>query len=132
MTSLAFRRKLQVNESIVESVEYKTLVIGDLARWSAQGRSTSAFDTFHFTAFDLLTKDLLAQIDPNIVLSPLLADDFDVMDVAINLSELGFTGLYRAITNDMPNADMIRVEVHNQAPALDFDLLVMPSATTDK
>lgn len=65
------------------------------------------------------------------VLSPLVADGFDVIDIAIRLAELKYTGRYRAIAEDLPNGNMIRKEVRAHAPDLDFDLLMMSPIAND-
>lgn len=86
---------------------------------------------FQFVDISELNADLLSQGAPDIILSPLLADDFDAVDVAAKLIELNFRGRYRAISDDLPNADIIRREVCNFAPQLDFDLLLMPPLAED-
>jgi hypothetical protein len=116
-----------------DGAEYSdcTLVIGNLARWSAQGRATSAFGKFHYTEFADLSRDTLCKLCPFIILSPLLDEKFDVIEIAARLQKLGYKGRYRAITETMPNADMIRAEIQDEAPDLDFDLLVMPPIAND-
>ena len=109
----------------------RTLVIGNLARWSAEGRATAAFDVYQYTEFAMLTRELLDRIDPAIILSPLVGDDFDVLEIATQLAKLGYKGRYRAITTDMPNAEMVRAEVRSHTPDLDFDLLVVPPIAND-
>jgi len=44
----------------------------------------------------------------------------------MKLIELRYQGRYRAIAEDLPDADLIRKEVQTFAPQLDFDLLLMP------
>lgn len=82
-------------------------------------------DHVHFANFDLLTSELLLQIDPNLVLSPLFGDNFDVIDVAKRLAQLRYVGRYRAISTNVPDIDMIRREVRAQSTGLDFDLLAL-------
>jgi hypothetical protein len=103
----------------------RTLVVGNLARWQSEGRMTDALDEFHFVGFDELTPKVIDAFQPDIILSPLFDDDFDVMDVATTLINMGFEGRYRAITDALPNAGIVRCEVRNHAPGLDFDLLIM-------
>ncbi|MEJ8560519.1 hypothetical protein QTO30_04240 [Yoonia sp. GPGPB17] len=108
-----------------------TLIIGDLARWSAEGRKLMAADNFQFSDLKSLSAPFFADIAPTIVLSPLFGDDFDVIDVATRLDELGYRGQYRAITENLPDDDMIRKEVRAHAPELDFDLLMMQRVAND-
>ncbi|MFO8126342.1 hypothetical protein [Yoonia sp.] len=115
--------------------EYKStraiLVIGDLARWQAQGRPTTAFDRCSFTEFGDFDDDMLHRIQPEFIFSPLIGADFDAIEVAERLQELRFAGRYRVITEDMPNTNMVRAEVHAHAPDIDFDLLIVPPITND-
>ena len=83
-------------------------------------------DGFQFVDIEDLNADLVNEKEPDIILSPLVGDDFDAVDVAIKLIELKFKGRYRAISDEMPDAELIRKEVRAFAPQLDFDLLLMP------
>ncbi|MGJ8622403.1 MAG: hypothetical protein ACSHW1_06455 [Yoonia sp.] len=100
-----------------------TLVVGDIARWTEDGRDTGSFGHFHFVKIQDLSEDTLAALLPEVILSPLIADGFDVLDLAVHLRRLGFRGRYRAIATNIPNPAMIRAEVRELAPELDFDLL---------
>lgn len=103
-----------------------TLVVGDMARWRAQGRNLPDIDGLQFVDINALTDYVRTAEAPDIILSPLVSDDFDVMDVAHVLSECAYCGPYRAVTDLIPNPDIIRDEVRGQAPLLDFDLFVLP------
>jgi len=117
--------------STEERMTVRTLVIGNISRWNAEGRVTVSFDQVRYTEIHGLTESTLECAAPDIILSPLVGDDFDVMEVAIRLSELGYKGRYRAISQNIPNADMIRTEVRDHAPELDFDLLPMSKVAND-
>jgi hypothetical protein len=110
----------------LDGLASNTLVIGDLARWKAQGRIVPPLDGFQFVDIGDLNADIVNEKEPDIILSPLVAEDFDAVDVAVKLIELRFQGRYRAIADDLPDADLIRYEVQLFAPQLDFDLLLMP------
>lgn len=104
----------------------KTLVVGDLARWTAQGRIDASLTEFLFVDIATLSADLVNEIQPDIVLSPLIANNFDAVDVAMRLVDLQFQGKYRAIASDLPDASMICKEIRSFAAKLDFDLLLLP------
>lgn len=127
----ARQRATQFNAVEKQATANVTLVIGNIARWTAEGRPPVKTDVFEFTEFAHLTQQLIDSINPDIILSPLMADDFDVVDVADRLHALGYCGCYRAITSNIPNADMIRAEVRNHAPEVDFDLLMMSPVAND-
>lgn len=103
----------------------RTLIIGNRRRWNSEGRITSGLRGFAFLDFAELTKEALFQHQPDIILSPLVGDKFDVIEVATTLLELGYNGRYRAIAETVPDVAMIRQEVGVHAPKLDFDVLVM-------
>ena len=70
----------------------RTLIVGDLARWRKEGRDTDGFGNLTYVELPHLTAELLDEFEPEIILSPLVADQFDASDVALKLQELGFTG----------------------------------------
>lgn len=110
---------------------HTTLVIGNLNRWIAEGRAPLPCDDFQFTELDHLTPALIYEFAPTMVLSPLMGDNFDVVDVALRLNELEFDGQYRAITETLPDPEIICKEVRALAPKVDFDLLMMPPVAND-
>jgi len=131
MSKLALNVETRQCAAAKEETTGRTLVIGNLSRWNAEGRVTVSFDQVRFVEIHDLTTGNLQCIAPDIILSPLMGDDFDVMEVALRLIELGYKGRYRAISLDFPNADMIRTEVRSHAPELDFDLLSVTKVAND-
>ncbi|EAR51008.1 hypothetical protein OG2516_03368 [Oceanicola granulosus HTCC2516] len=77
----------------------------------------------HFTSFGNLDRGLLGQIEPDIIVSPLVGPGFDALEIARRLQECGFTGCYRAIADKLPHADLVRREVRAAAPDVEFDLV---------
>ena len=98
------------------------LVVGNLASWRKAGREIPQLPGFHFAAFDDVTAALLRVTAPDLVLSALMGDDYDVIDLALRLALLDFTGRYRALTSGLPNPRVVLAEVHQVAPGIDFDL----------
>ncbi len=124
----------QTNESrvawlpeIVRQSTSGTLVVGDLRRWTAEGRAFAGLSEFNFTNISRLDRDLINDLDPDIVLSPLVADEFDAVDVAVKLIDLNYRGKYRAITDQHINGPLIANEIRSLSPHLDFDLLQLGS-----
>ena len=105
------------------------LIIGDIKRWCAAGRETQSFKSFEFCNIAGLSADVLRDLVPEMVLSPLIGDDFDAIEVAVILRRLGYKGSYRAITADLPRSVIICAEVKAVAPDIDFDLIVLPAET---
>ena len=127
MTSQLQRNAVARFPKVTKELSNNTLVIGDLARWESEGRMKDQLGDFKFVNFTSLTAKVVKNVDPEIILSPLVADGFDAVDVAAKLIDLQFTGKYRAISDAMPDADLIRKEIRSFAPRLDFDLLLVPA-----
>lgn len=101
------------------------LVVGDIRGWRRAGRRLPDLHGFHFAGYADVTAEAMARIAPDVVLSALFAADFDALDLARRLAEIGFAGRYRALTMALPNPSVIRSEVAGVAPGLDFDLFII-------
>ena len=101
----------------------RTLVIGDLSTWLQGMRSLPGGSRIAVIQFRELDAGVLAAIRPRIVLSPLLSRGFDCLDLAERLNALGFDGQYRALADSLPDAGIVRHEVAQQFPGLDFDIV---------
>ena len=99
------------------------MVIGYLSRWLAEGRDIGVFDDIAYISFCDLDHKILTEHAPAIILSPLVADTFDALDIAARLAELGFEGRYRALSTGNGDTKLIKAEVLATAPELDFDIL---------
>ena len=47
------------------------------------------------------------------------------MDLAERLAAAGFRGKYRAVAPTVPDPDLVRREITDRFPALDFDLVIL-------
>jgi ABC-type Fe3+-hydroxamate transport system substrate-binding protein len=101
------------------------LVVGNLRSWNFAGRSLPDIEGFHFSGFQNLSSELLAELHPDLILSPLMAENFDATDLARLLQAVGYLGAYRAVTNELPNPRVVVTEVRGMAPAVDFDLFIL-------
>lgn len=101
----------------------RTLIIGDLLRWAAEGRDIAGTEDIVYAALEEVTRTMLEEHEPEIVLSPLVADSFDACDVAAVLAEAGYTGRYRAVAHPATNKAVIMSEIAHIAPELDFDII---------
>jgi hypothetical protein len=104
----------------------KMLVVGDVRCWQGRGRLQVSLPDCTFLHLSQLDGPVLQQLDPFLVLSPLMSDGFDALDVAERLWVARFAGLYRVVANDLPKPDIIRRDIRSVAPLLNFDLLVLP------
>lgn len=99
------------------------LAVGDTTEWLRRRQPVPPGGRIILASFNDLSQELLARMRPKLVLSPLLARDFDCIDLAQMLFALGFGGQYRVITGDIPNPMIVTAEIRSQCPGLDFDVL---------
>lgn len=115
------RKKIRVANAS-SGQETRTLIVGDIQRWASDGRDIAGDADYSYTSFASLSRELLADIAPDLVLSPLVSKDFDVIDLARHLADLDYTGSFRVILDRIPDAAIIKAEVTLVAPHLDFDI----------
>ncbi|HHI71700.1 MAG TPA: hypothetical protein ENJ91_11905 [Rhodobacteraceae bacterium] len=99
------------------------LVVGDIGHWLSTGRDLPRIAQTRFCDFEELDSGLLKQLNPQIILSPLLGRGFDVLDLVALLCTLGYDGRVRGMTPPLPNPELIRGEVQRVCPELDFDII---------
>ena len=104
------------------------LAVGDVALWKVSGNELPNEADIAFIPFEDIDAQLIYTLNPSVVLSPLLSERFDCIDLANVLCEAGFTGRYRVITQPVPNPQMIRGEIRSHCPNLDFELVVVPKS----
>lgn len=108
------------------------LVVGGLDAWTSSGQTIPKADGFHFLEMTDVTWDALAVIQPDVVLCPLMSGRFDAIELAEQLSELGFTGRLRALVTDLPNPQAVSREIRDACPRIDFDILVLEVDVLDE
>ncbi|MCG3266191.1 hypothetical protein [Yoonia sp. I 8.24] len=106
--------------------QLKTIVIGDVARWQAQGMNVAPMDGLRFVAIDAICADTLAEFAPETIFSPLIADTFDALEVAQFLATSAYAGRYCAISDPLPDREAVITEISKHAPGISFDILVVP------
>lgn len=75
--------------------------------------------------FPEVTAETLEQIRPDMVFSSLVGPGFDCFDLAERLAAAGYRGKYRAVAPPVPDPKLVRREITERFPALDFDLIVI-------
>lgn len=78
-----------------------------------------------FCVIDDLTPAFLERHNPQIIISPIVTSQYDVMELAVRLDQLNFEGQFRALSAPLPNPEIIISEIRFECPALDFDLIVV-------
>jgi len=107
----------KINENLL------ILVVGNIDQWISSGRDLPDIAQTEFCAYSNLSADLLAHLRPDIILCPLLCEQFDILDLVRVLDSLNYAGRIRAMSPPMPNPDIILREVQLEYPKLDFDLI---------
>lgn len=59
----------------------------------------------------------------DLILTPLIAKKFDALEMAKRLSDLGYTGQYKAVVSSLPDCAMVIREIKGLNPHLDFDIV---------
>lgn len=101
------------------------LVVGSIDPWLEANREQLLIKDTVFCVFSDLTIDFIEEHDPDMIFTPLVTSQYDVMDLAIKLDNMGFEGPFRAICSPLPNPEIILAEIRFECPALDFDLIVV-------
>jgi hypothetical protein len=95
------------------------LAVGDVRQWLGSGRTLPADSQIAFAEFHEISAELLETLTLDIVMSPVLTNNFDCLDLAQALQASGFRGRFRVVAPDMPNPRVIQAEIHAMCPALD-------------
>lgn len=101
------------------------LVVGNIDLWLGADNELPYLEGTIFCVFSDLTTEFLNEHLPDVILTPLVTSQFDVLELAIRLDQLNFEGRVRAICAPLPNPELILSEVRFECPALDFDLIVV-------
>ncbi|MEJ6388578.1 hypothetical protein [Gymnodinialimonas ulvae] len=85
----------------------------------------------HVEMGDLYARDLIGGDAPDLVLSPLSAPDFDVIDLAVWLERIGFAGRYLVLAVvEMPDIPLIRAELAAATKRLNIDIVALGEDST--
>lgn len=121
-------RQLQTVTHDAQTAQAKhinVLAIGNADDWVSQQREMPDPSQVAFAEFHEIDSDLLVDLGPRIVMSPLLTRSFDCIDLAQLLHKLGYTGGYRALAHNLPKPGIIIREIKLLCPGLDFDIVQM-------
>lgn len=71
----------------------------------------------------LLSVAMLQTVRPDVVVAPLIAPNWDLVDLAGTLEGFGYRGAVHALTKPLPRGELIVSELSALYPALSFRLL---------
>lgn len=99
------------------------LAVGDPTEWKQLGKPLQSGGMV-FISFEEVSETVLAHYNPSVVVSPVLTPHFDCIELALLLHNLGYTGSYRAMVNDLPKPELIVREVSQMCPRLKFSITI--------
>lgn len=105
----------------VKGRSLSVLAVGDPDEWQRQGHVLPQ-ENFSFIAFEDVNEATLERYKPEIIISPVLANGFDCIELTLLLRNLGYQGAYRAVAQEMPKPALIEREVIQLYPDLDFKI----------
>lgn len=97
----------------------RVLAVGDPKEWQHRGHALPR-EGIVFLSFDEVTRETMEHLQPALVVSPVLSNAFDCIDLAVQLNGAGFSGEYRAISTGLPKPELIENEVRQLCSQLDF------------
>jgi hypothetical protein len=101
------------------------LVVGKPKGWTALARRVPPDEELRFVGIEDLTVARLGQLRPTLVLSPLIGEGFDAVDVVHRLASAAFQGRFRVVASSVPNPEAVRAELQAAGDEIDFDLVVL-------
>ncbi|MEJ1998729.1 MAG: hypothetical protein P8X76_11435 [Maritimibacter sp.] len=84
-----------------------------------------ANDNFTCIDYHRLTSATLMQHQPDVILAPLFAPNFDCFDLADKLVAAGYQGRFHAAVESLPDPSMIKREFSAKYPELELEVIVM-------
>lgn len=100
-----------------------TIIAGDMTTWDAHAQPLPTMDGLTFVDIEDLSAELLHSTGAEIIMSSLFVRNFDAIEIARRLQEIGFGGRYRVVMESLPNASLVESEVAASAPDLDFAIV---------
>ncbi|MCW1933258.1 hypothetical protein [Pararhodobacter zhoushanensis] len=78
------------------------------------------------TRKSMLGHKMLASVRPDVIIGPLMTQDWDIVDLALMLEALGYRGDLFAVTKPLPRAELVLREVSAVCTHLRVRLLELP------
>ena len=75
------------------------------------------------TQMRMLSRQMLGNVQPDAVIAPLIAQDWDIVDLGMTLQDMGYGGDLYALTRPLPRAELVLREVGALCPRLTVRLL---------
>lgn len=83
--------------------------------------------TVYFSNMPAISSEVLSDIEPDMIISPLIVPEFDAVDIAKKLAELRYRGTYRVLSQRLPNTKMVCREISNCGHDLRIEFMELAS-----
>lgn len=83
--------------------------------------------TICHVGYDVVDGALLKRLAPLLIVSPVIGDGFDCLDLARRLDALGYDGRYRAIALLRYDVGLVEADIARCCPGIDFGVVVPPA-----
>jgi hypothetical protein len=107
--------------------EVIVLAVGEALSLRKRSVAEGAHEATTFADFSEVSGELIEALDPHIVVSSVLGRNFDCVDLAERLEDLGFRGRYRLIGYGVPQPDLVLREIRSLFPSLTVELETPPN-----
>ena len=106
-----------------DTVRARRWLIVDPARPQTEIEPFGPNDQLLYGRFDRLDPNLLARFVPDAIVAPLIAAQFDILDLVTALDRMGYRGPVVIQTRPLPRADLVLGEIRALFPAQRISLL---------
>lgn len=112
-------------DGAVEDGTARELVVfvGDPRRDGRRALSPRMCSDIEVIDWTALAERLQLGVPPKVVYSNIVSSNFDCLDIAQLLYRAGFKGRYRVIAEAVPNPQVIRRDLAETCPGLDFEVV---------
>lgn len=105
------------------TAQSRLLAVGDKTGWLSSQKGLPDSPSITYMSIEDITKCLLHELAPDLIVSPVLCRAFDCIDLSLLLSACEYQGAYRAVGGDLPRPQMIENEIRQLCPHLDFAIV---------
>lgn len=104
----------QDREALARTLTKDRLTSGEALLVAERGTQAS----MQVICLSQITDELLDKLRPNVVMTPLVSDSFDALEVAEVLYCAGYTGELIVIASKLPRPKLVERELRDSAPGL--------------
>lgn len=122
MSRPALRDRCVFHEPETSQAQVVVLAVGDILSLENRPEPDLSEPTTAFADFSEVTGELVEALEPQVVVSSVLGRNFDCVDLAERLADIGFRGCYRVIGHGLPQPDLVLREIRSLFPSLRVEL----------